>query len=584
MKGTLAAAALCTAAFWGCNNNPKPSNNTKATLERLPQDVKISCTIAPDSFKKWFAGDTIIPNGFVKPANSVTFQPNNNCSFYQWSEQMFLWVTSPSPTGPGRVMESSVFYDVTPADSTNHRYFVPHAPGTTLRVAAHVNKTGPNRLPVLIDNKGRLFEIEKATAAKSVVKDAKGKLVAVDHVENGANGMHLFKDAANKVIDHPMGLIKHKVNKGRIVQELKMGKKSVYLDAAGNEVMSEAGQATGDVLRAQNGSLVYYLLMVNDVYAQFYTACNNGQMSKAQFPTTAGARDSICYYARQNSGPTTVLPDSNALAMEFKTSWIEAAGLPDSDSYITVMAIIPTYDTSNPARWVPNGEKKVKLAMIGMHVVGSVNGHPEMAWATFEHQKNAPMAKYRYIDSTGATKTVNQEAGTGWTLSNNTTDSNYNISHMQNSGDTIVADSGFTITASNTLITTPWGSAIDSVTNPEDGSSAASNSEIIAINNAVRGMLATGDIRKNYLLVGCTWTAGGAGPNQLSYGYDTTAGVAIGTSVLANSTMETYIQFPGNSCFTCHAGFTNAVVTPDTISHIFAQMTPLPSAPAALKK
>jgi hypothetical protein len=43
---------------------------------------------------------------------------------------------------------------------------------------------------------------------------------------------------------------------------------------------------------------------------------------------------------------------------------------------------------------VPNGQKTVNLAMVGMHVVGSTKGHPEMIWATFEHIGNAPNDDY----------------------------------------------------------------------------------------------------------------------------------------------------------------------------------------------
>ena len=53
--------------------------------------------------------------------------------------------------------------------------------------------------------------------------------------------------------------------------------------------------------------------------------------------------------------------------------------------------------------------------------------------------------------------------------------------------------------------------------NQQDTSSSASNSEIIAINNQVNGLLVGNDVRKNYFLVGSTWTFGGTAPNGLSY-------------------------------------------------------------------
>jgi hypothetical protein len=40
------------------------------------------------------------------------------------------------------------------------------------------------------------------------------------------------------------------------------------------------------------------------------------------------------------------------------------------------------------------------LALVGMHVVGTVANHPEMVWATFETPFNAPAATYPYLNNT----------------------------------------------------------------------------------------------------------------------------------------------------------------------------------------
>ena len=106
--------------------------------------------------------------------------------------------------------------------------------------------------------------------------------------------------------------------------------------------------------------------------------------------------------------------------------------------------------------------------------------------------------------------------------------------------------------------------------NPEDGSSAASNTEVISVNNSVLGQLIGKDIRKNYMLVGATWTGGGVAPNGSSYSSDQgkTPGDAIGTSLLANTTMETYFQLNNTTCFTCHSGSTPSLLPAD-LSHVY---------------
>ncbi|ASU33593.1 hypothetical protein [Mucilaginibacter xinganensis] len=572
------AGIISCLAFLGCTH---PATNVVVNKITLPQDVLASCTVTQTTFNSWFVSGTAQPNGAVLPANSVAFKHQNNCEFYQWSENMFLWITSPNKTyGSGNtVLESPVFYDVLPVDSNGKRKLQRHEGNTPLHMASHITKNGPNHLPVIIDTKGRMLEVEIADPQaknKALVKSGTG-LTEVDHVSLDNKGAFVFLDRSGKVIQHPQAIIRHKLNAKNIVQKFTAGNKSVFLDAAGNQVQTEAGQATGDVLMAQNGSLVYYLTMVNDVYAWFVTGAMNGKLTANEFPTTQGALDSIITYAKANHA---TLPDSNALAMELKTSWVEASKLSNPDDYITVTAVIPTYDTTDAKKWVPKGEKTTKMALVGMHVVGSVAGHPEMIWATFEHQSNTPNAEYRYLDVNNKVKTVQQDTGKGWLFNSNASDTSVNISHMTNvdaqfkSSDTIRAQQGFTITPSNTLTIMPWGSAKDSVTNQEDKSSAASNSEIISINNNIRKMLGA-DVRGNYLLIGATWTSGGAAPNGGVYGLNGTApGVSIGTSVLANSTMETYFQLPKFSCFTCHSSSVPSL-NPDSISHIYGKLQPL---------
>jgi hypothetical protein len=75
------------------------------------------------------------------------------------------------------------------------------------------------------------------------------------------------------------------------------------------------------------------------------------------------------------------------------------------------------------------------------------------------------------------------------------------------------------------------------------------------------------DIRKNYFMVGATWTIGGAPPSPPG-GSAFPAGNVVGTSQLANTTMETFqqssTQFSAfTSCFGCHTSNTT------NVSHVF---------------
>src|ERR1700704_5315228 len=96
------------------------------------------------------------------------------------------------------------------------------------------------------------------------------------------------------------------------------------------------------------------------------------QSANAVFPTTSAEVAPIVSLA---SAHGVTFPDPTALAVEVKTSWVEASTLPNPGDYVTIMGTIPIYNTSSPTTWVQTGQKTVLLAMVGMHVVGSAAGH-----------------------------------------------------------------------------------------------------------------------------------------------------------------------------------------------------------------
>src|ERR1051325_7028178 len=117
----MALAIAGSVAIWGA----------PAHAQSLPSNPAQTCTVPAATFKTWFQSGTPTLNGVVNPADSVTFNPNSNCTFYQWSEQMFLWMTSPAPAnyggGGGRIFDSPTFFDVSPPiNSSGQRIFLPH--------------------------------------------------------------------------------------------------------------------------------------------------------------------------------------------------------------------------------------------------------------------------------------------------------------------------------------------------------------------------------------------------------------------------------------------------------------------------
>jgi hypothetical protein len=536
----------------------------------LPSDAQDACQLSAATFASWFESGSVSLNGVVNPADSTqNLQPN--CGFYAWSEQMFMWLTSPAPSaygGGAHIFDSGVFFDVSPPDASGNRTFLAHTLGMNRAISLRVAKLGAQRFPVIKDLSGRLLEVRPPDAKlKPLIRDSSGKLIEIAHARL-EHGRAVLLDREGKVIhaQHaPTATAEQKAGGAPTVQKFVIDRIPIFLDQSLAVIDVEQGQASfaGDssVLEAQaaaNGSLVYYLTVVNDVYAYFLTGAKKGAITTTpsnQFPTTLAELNNTIAFATANGKPSPPFPDPNALAVEVKSAWVLASGLPNLNSYITMTATIPTYDQSNPNLWTPTGQQTVQLALVGMHVVGSTASHPEMVWATFEHVGNTPVATYSY-NSTNGTKQVNQNTSGTWLFAASGSSGPFNVAHMFSTGpsgtpsNSIQAEPNFTISPSDTLRSEPFGM---------DGTNAPSNTEIISMNNHVRGMMANGDIRGNYIMTGATWTIPGFNPPSGQ----------VGTNQLANTTMETYVQ--GANCFACHHNFSNPPPPNATtqVSHVF---------------
>ena len=588
----------------------------------LPSDAKTTCTVPAATFNSWFKSGSPSLNGVVNPANSITFSnPVANCPFYQWSEQMFFWLTSPAPAiyGPGgRVIDTSVFYDVSPPDGSGKRHFLAHSPGFIHFFPVRAAQVGPHGLQVLLDTKGNLLEVVHPPVAKSgnpLVRNAEGNLVEIQSVKVGPANKAIFLDTAGKSInpeiiergrtvpvERALPNVKAEVLRNpailkaspellngldpeRTVQMFKVSGivNPVFVNFSGNVVDVEQGQADGSVLLTQSDHLIYYATITNDVYAYFLTGNQDHSIpAQTQFPTTQAEVNTIQTFAAAHGGPNP-FTDPEALTMELKTAWVEASTLSNPGDYITTTGKIPVYKKTTSKLWTATGATKtVTLALVGMHVVGSTNGHPEMIWATFEHRGNTPLNSYDY-DSTTGTKTVGMSTAGTWLFSASGAPgpaSNFNIAHADYfMAPNIQGANGFSITGSNTLRNKPFGGGANQAPNPLIPSTAASNTQVIAINNDIQSQMAAkgaaADLRLNYIMSGATWTAGGAPPTS-----PFPTGNQVGTSRLTNSTMETYQQGPntnanGLNCLDCHQGNMLGDSGGGGLSHVYGTLKPL---------
>ena len=580
---------------------------TPASAQTLPSDPMPTCTVAPRAFENWFQAGMPSVNGVVNPANSVAFPNSKNCDFYTWAKQMFLWLTSPAPSlygGGGIIIDSPVFYDVSPPDSSGNRTLLLHTPGFIRPFAVRSAQVGPLGLPVIFDKSGRMMEVQRvqSTVTSIHILDASGNRVEITHAERSEGGDLILRDAKGQIVRpgkpiEPRNILTPPNEGPLIVSEIILGNFPIFINSFGNLIEVEQGQAAdgtiSGVLESQNNSLVYYAIMVNDVYAYFLTGQKDGQIQPGvmlpQFPTTMSDLNAITGFASAH-GASFV--DAQALGVEIKTSWVEASSLSNPNNYVTIQAQVPTYNTASSTTWTPTGTKTTTLALVGLHVVGSAAGHPEMIWATFEHFGNTPLAGYTYNNAMGGVTSVPQTTVGTWLFSASNSSGLFNVPHMAQSGSNIQAlpqpplttPPPFTISPSDTIRWKAFGAATDPnfPPNPLDGSAAASNSEIISINNNISAMMPSGDVRNNYYMAGATWTIFGAAPQPIGQSpTPSNFGNQVGTSQLSNSTMETYQQGfdttaanGGSNCFTCHTSFSSTIdIT--ALSHIYAAIKPL---------
>lgn len=545
---------------------------------KVPADVQpvAACAVSAPTFATWFKSGSVSLDGEVTPADSVHFTNNPNCDFYVWSARMFLWLASPTPVsyggGGGRIFNSAAFYDVSPAAQDGGlpvRTFVPHQSGLTLHLALRASQLGPHELPLLHTRDGRFLELAPTPLSerqKPMIRNGQGALVEIERSALDARGAPQFFDAAGRQIQfqRPQPEGADKITPGRIVvvQKFIVGGKAFLIGEFGSVLQAEQAEADDGVLMAQNGSLVYYTIEVNDVYAYFATGIRTGAIpssTSTTFPTTSAELAPIVAFAGSHS---VTFPDPEALAIELKTAWVEATGLPSGCNYITMKATIPTYDTSSSTHWVENGHKTTTLAMIGTHVVGSAAGHPEMIWATFEHVCNAPNPGYTYNKAGSSGPQPGPAEHGPWLLSASNSPSPSNVMRMGYDGSASPAaiDANMSsplphvIGPSDILRSMPWGVA---------GSNAGSNTQVLTTDNSVLSQLVAGDIRANYIMTGATWTIGGV-----------INGAQVGTNKLANTTMETFQQGSLN-CFDCHTGVNLGDDHGNGLSHVFGELKPL---------
>jgi hypothetical protein len=291
--------------------------------------------------------------------------------------------------------------------------------------------------------------------------------------------------------------------------------------------INQAG--SNGILVDQDSRVVYYSIHVNDDYFDFAKS----HMGNKNYRKTS---------------PATTFPVN---ATVVKAAWrvIDAGSELPAGTFTTKATLqLLEKDPDHKGQLRPSEQTKsgVTVALVGAHVVGVVENHPEFIWATFEQKNNTP----------------NLPPGTTPASGSPVSDQNFSF-----------YKAGTTAANSNQL---PAAYSLNPKTQQVKPQTnifrqfAHGGAEFSAESEKVSGLCRVADIDSmnanfqaaipehsakidpvfaNYNLIGSLWIDTKQAP--LKPGLDLFAN-SVGSIALASSTMESFAQGIGTNCFSCH--------------------------------
>ena len=316
-------------------------------------------------------------------------------------------------------------------------------------------------------------------------------------------------------------------------------------------------EADGSVLVGQNGYPVYASVHMNDSY--FATAQANlivdGKYQANAGADTPGAASADCGELGESEGSNDAYFQCGAAV--FKATWLRLKDgeAPPAGAYVTTaeVPVLKNLCTMRSCTVVATDQYvEAQVALVGLHVVGYVEHHPEFLWATFEHQDNSPTfadGTFAFSDGSDPKGYTFYAAGTPFTQDKVLVP---NQPAKQGDPPLLTFDEATQTFSPITQVVQMNRTGGD--TQPDGPAN------ITAVNAASQNsMKNAGVFQQYYFLVGTAWlkpdTYVATNPDitQPSVQWND---LAVGSVALANMTAETFMQQPGSgdtlNCFACH--------------------------------
>jgi hypothetical protein len=313
-----------------------------------------------------------------------------------------------------------------------------------------------------------------------------------------------------------------------------------------NAGVTQAGPLRG-LLIDQNGNPIFYAIHVNETFASFVQ--QNGLTTRN---------------ALLGADPEKLeFPEG---AVELKSAWqIVDAAHPPTD-YFTIRATIPRLKVSNGELTLDTETREVTVALIAIHVVFVLKGHPEFIWSTFEHlsakgvRDNAPAAA-------GNPTSIQPSAvisGSNWPLFKaGTTAGAANTPNSSRERLDAFDEREQRFTKGGKILQT----SVYRMFPASSSSSTSEDDDVVSVNKSMRGVfgqrpVTSGDRRGNYQLVGALWLdnpqrdfkANILFQNKDGQTTDDAGAMVAGEDRLSSTAMESFTQGEDGrpNCFSCH--------------------------------
>jgi hypothetical protein len=339
------------------------------------------------------------------------------------------------------------------------------------------------------------------------------------------------------------------------------------------EDIQQAGSKA--ILIDQNGRPIFYNIIMNPEFVDFIKKNNYTDIQKLR------------------AAPATQeLPVG---AVEYKAAWQIIDSAADADHRISLPALVPWLISDGNGKLKIDSSRalrQVTVALIGLHVVFRPVGHPEMIWATFEYNRNAPSLKGNpnmvvvqptpdhpspndnntCMDSNEPHDETVFDDGKPYLLYGNGTP--YANTNSKPDSLSVVDDAKQTFSPKSNIVRAfPFSGCFPG----QNGDHAITEIDqaVSSLNKNVLGNL-TKDDRRVYSLVGAVWLDEPNNPNSdLAFKENESFDdfQLGGENRLSSTSMESMTQTTNPNCFSCHitGGQGNLPAKRINISHIFSR-------------